>query len=267
MASACASHRPPAPATPIAASDPVAATSQAYRDLEAWDHSLGAALADMRRTPSARAAERVGHEYLRLRVHDAAYVHFTKAIALDRRSATAYDGRARVLRDVNMPGLGLADAYRAVFLAPESAAAVNTLGTLLESLGNLKEARARYLQARGLSPAAQFPRTNLCHIETLLGVRTAVASCREALQGNEQSVGNRQNLAIAYATTGDFEAARHELSQAGDQVTANYNMGVIFMSARQFDRAAESFRRALLAAPGATPADARLLQLAARPEK
>ena len=99
--------------------------------VEARDPALAAALLQLRLTPSAAQHRAVAGEYQRLGILDAAFDQLTAATRLDPHDAAAYDARARIWREWGYPLMGVADANRAIFYAPTSASAQNTLGTLL----------------------------------------------------------------------------------------------------------------------------------------
>lgn len=136
-------------------------TAPAVPTIEAIDRELHEALAAVRERPSAPAHIRAGHAYARVGVLDLAIEHFDRAIAIDGRSAAAYDGRARVWRDWGLAGLALGDAARAIYFAPRSPAAHNTRGTILTLLGRCESARAAYQRALELDPGAGYARDNL----------------------------------------------------------------------------------------------------------
>jgi Flp pilus assembly protein TadD len=85
---------------------------------------------------------------------------------LNPRSAAAFDELARIWRDAGVPNLALPDATRAVYFAPTSAEAHNTLGTVLAMLGQLELARREFGRALALDPGAEYARTNLCRLAT-----------------------------------------------------------------------------------------------------
>jgi tetratricopeptide (TPR) repeat protein len=273
VSSACASHRV-TPSDDFAsylarmkaqAPDARPPKNPASQTVEMSDPLLAAALAVLANSPTPAAHRQVATEYRRLGVLDSAHAHFTEAMKLDPHNAAAYDGRARVWRDFGFPGLGLSDAYRAIHYAPLSAAAANTLGTLFEAMGRLGDARSQYSRALQLDPSATFAMTNLCHIDTMLGRRVAVAACRTALSASPASGVAHNNLALAYAVAGDFPRAYREFLVAGDLATAQYNMGIMYMASRQPERAAEAFRSARQTNPEFALAGERLRQLAAIP--
>ena len=150
--------------------------------IETVDAELREALALSAVAPTAENEVRVAGEYVRLGITDQAADHLATAIQLDPRCAPAHDLLARLWRDWGFPAHGLGDAYRAVHAAPASAAAQNTLGTLLHRLGRFPEAAARYSKAAQLDPSAAYPLNNLCALALERGdVTAALNFCREAL--------------------------------------------------------------------------------------
>jgi tetratricopeptide (TPR) repeat protein len=137
-----------------------AARKEGPRSVEETDPELRTALASLKGAESVGAHVAVAGQYNRLRVWDMAYEHFSKALALDQKSIAALDGRARLLRDVGLLGMALGDAHRALFTAPDSAVARNTLGTILEKLGQCREAAFAYAEASRLSGGADWAREN-----------------------------------------------------------------------------------------------------------
>jgi len=91
--------------------------------------------------PSPETLRAAANEYALAGVNDRAFEYLNRSIALAPRDAAGYDALARLWRDSGFPQLGLGDAYRAVYYAPASAIAHNTLGTLLQALGHRDAAR------------------------------------------------------------------------------------------------------------------------------
>jgi tetratricopeptide (TPR) repeat protein len=135
--------------------------------IEARDAKLAAALLTLRLRPSAAQHRAAADEYRRVGILDTAFDHLTAAIRLNPKDAAAYDARARIWRDWGVPRLGMGDAARAVYYAPRSAAAHNTLGTLLVASGQRGEARRQFLKALTLDPTAAFARENLERLDQL----------------------------------------------------------------------------------------------------
>jgi Tfp pilus assembly protein PilF len=135
--------------------------------VEARDPALASALLTLRLTPSAAQHRAVAVQYQRLGILDAAFDQLTAATRIDPRDAAAYDARARIWRQWGAPEMGVADANRAIFYAPKSASAHNTLGTLLAATGQFEAARRAFERALALDPTASFARDNLSRLDRL----------------------------------------------------------------------------------------------------
>lgn len=228
--------------------------------VESWDPALATALAWLATRETPAAHREVARHYARLHLLDSAHAHLTAALRIDKTDAAAYDARARVWRDFGFPAMGLNDAHRAWHYAPGSAEAANTLGTLFEAMGRLKEARAWYSRALEVRPEAWFALNNMCHVETMLGRAEAVAACGKAFEASSSSVVAQNNLALAYAASQDFTQARASFAVSGTAATTAYNMGIVFMATRRFAAAAEEFEAAERADPSLSMTKTRLLQ-------
>ena len=139
--------------------------------VETLNPELRAALASLQSVSTAAAHVRVGYAYRAAGVFDRALEHFDEAIQKNGRIAAAYDGRARIWRDWHLASAGIGDAVRAVYYAPTSAAAQNTLGTLLYALGDCHSARRAFARALELNPQAFYARTNRDYLDHQLSAR------------------------------------------------------------------------------------------------
>jgi Flp pilus assembly protein TadD len=210
--------------------------------LEQQDRELAAALLQLSLAPTGDHHRLVAERYRALGVPDAAYQHFSRAVAMNRRDARAHDGLARVWRDWGLPGLALGDAHRAVFYAPSSAAAYNTMGTVLQAIGQPEAARQAYERAAGLDPGAVYAVSNLCYLWFLRGeFDRAVTTCRSALAVDPTFTAARHNLALAHAGAGRFELARTEFMNGGEEALGLFNMGIVHMAGRNYATAADAF--------------------------
>jgi tetratricopeptide (TPR) repeat protein len=226
--------------------------------LETSDPGLSGALALAVATPAPATYRAVALEYRRLRVFDRAHDYLDKALALDPADSVTYDVRARLWRDSGFPGLALPEAYRAVHYAPNSAIARNTLGTVLQSLGQRSLAREEYRRALALDPSAAFALNNLCYVLTLEGrLQQAVAACRRALDVQPGLTAARNNLGLAYAAQGRTGDARSAFAAGGDRAVALYNTGIALMARREYGSAVAAFQAAHAARPAFRAALAR----------
>ena len=229
--------------------------------LEASDPLLAAAILRATVAPSAAAYREVALQYRRLAVFDQAHDAFERAIALDPADAVSHEGVARIWRDWGTPQFGLPPAYRAVYHAPRSAAAANTLGTVLQALGRLPEAEGLYVRALALAPDAWYALNNICYVQIMSRQALAIESCRRAVAAAGPGISTpTNNLALAHAAAGDMPGARQWFKRAGEPATAHYNYGIALMATREYSGAAAAFADSLNADPTSTLAAARAHQ-------
>jgi Flp pilus assembly protein TadD len=222
---------------------------------------LAAALLEAKNLPTADNLRRVAEAYRQIGVLDVAYDYLSRALRLNPGDGRAFDERARIWRDWGYPHLGLGDAYRAVHHAPDSAAAYNTLGTLLQGVGTRRGARRAYEDALRIDPHASYALNNLCYLSFLEGrARTAVTACESALRLAPRVAATHNNLGLAYASLGDLQSAHRQFSSEGDRATAAYNMGIVYLAKKEFGKAADAFQEAYGARPSLTLARDRAKQ-------
>lgn len=231
--------------------------SERAQTLESRDPGLSGALLRSTLRPSAWAHRAVAREYARLGVLDVAHEHLSAAVAMDPTDAAAWDGLARIWRDWGFPHLALPDAYRAVYFAPASPVAHNTLGTVLQALGRRVEARAAYEKALDLDVTATYALTNLCYGWVLDGQTARAAdACRRALALQPDLEAARNNLALAYAVAGDLDAALEIFGATDHEGRSEYNAGVVHLARRQYKEALRAFEAAQAARPRFRAAEA-----------
>lgn len=231
--------------------------------LESLHRPLADAQLHQRLTPGVESERALAQEYAKLGVSDTAFDHFEAALHFNPRDAASYEGIARIWRDWGFPGRGLASAYRAVFWAPQSASAHNTLGTLLAKLGYADAARERFNRALQLDPSSAYPLNNLCYLE--LGQHNpglAVRYCAAALQLEPAAATTRNNLALALTTAGRLEDALAVFDEGPATALTAYNKGMLLLAAGRVDSARDSFAEARIADPSFAPARIRLARLA-----
>ena len=175
----------------------------AVTQIESSDPRLAAAILEARVAPSPKAFRRVAEEYHHLKIDDRALDYLHQAHLLDPRDAATYDSLARLWRDGGLLNLALADAHRALYYAPDSAAVHNTLGTILQALGQRKPARREYEKALQLDPAAAYALNNLCYgwiLDREPG--KAVTACQSALKISPGLSAARNNLGLGLRVAG-----------------------------------------------------------------
>jgi tetratricopeptide (TPR) repeat protein len=229
--------------------------------IEGQDERLAATLQAASALPSPEAFRAVAREYRRLRIMDRAFDYLNRARALDPRDAATYDELARTWRDSGFPGLALGDGHRAVYYAPASPVVRNTLGTVLQSLGQRRAARLQFEIALQLDPTAVYALNNLCYGWILEGeAGKATEACRAALRLDPGLLTARNNLGIAYAASNEIDAARAEFERSGDRAAALYNIGIMHLARREYTKARGAFGAAQEARPAFRDAAMRVRQ-------
>lgn len=226
--------------------------------IESSDRRLTAALLAETVQPSADSYLQVAEEYRRLGLLDSAHDRLARALAKEPRNAVIHEALARIWRDWGMPGSGLGHAHQAVYFAPLSASARNTLGTLLDALGRFDEAQAAYEKALALDRNAAWALNNLCYLAFRRGrLDEARAQCEAALRMAPTSVAAHNNLGLAYAAAGDISEAHQRFRDAGDLAAADYNLGLMHLANGEDAAAARAFEQAIKARPDFTAAKTR----------
>lgn len=227
----------------------------AARTLEGGDPELAAALALAVAYPTAANYDEVAAIYYQRGLLDRAHDYANRSLRLEPTRAAAHERLARIWRDWNAPHLGLVDAHRAVYYAPKSASARNTLGTILQALGQRDAARREYKAAIALDGTAAYAYNNLCYLSFLEGQNDrAMLECKIALSMVPQLTAARNNLALTYAAAGRPDLARQEFALAAGPAATAYNMGVVYMALKRFDDAAGEFGMAHSMSPPLTEA-------------
>lgn len=225
---------------------------------ESLDPQLAAALRVAAADPSAGNHLRIAQEYLRLGILDTAYTYANRALLQKPRFAAAHEVLARIWRDWGFPKLGIGPASRATYFAPASAAAENTLGTLLDALGQPAEARRAFARAVMLDARAGWALNNLCFVELRMDrLVEARSHCEAALDVDPRMTAARNNLALTFVASGDAAAARQAFLATGNAAGAAYNRGIVHLASRAYTPAAEAFEEAIAARPAFTEAKAR----------
>ena len=169
--------------------------------LEGQDPDLKAALLELKVHPGAAQHLRVAERYRRLKILDAAHNHFERARQLDPTDAAAYEGLAKIWRDWGFANLGLGDASRAIYYAPASATAQNTLGTVLAAMGRGADARRGTTCSRAGVPVPPTSSTISATSLSRSEIAAAVTECRQPRRIPALAPA-RHNLSLATPRTG-----------------------------------------------------------------
>jgi Flp pilus assembly protein TadD len=218
--------------------------------IEGRDPVLGAALLRLAAEETAENHRLVAAAYINAGIPDFAYRHLRSALKLNPYDARSFEGLARLWRDWEQPGLALSDAYRAVYYDAQSPGVYNTLGTVMQALGQDANARHAFEHALRLDPGAVFALNNLCYL-SLLEERDSEAEsfCGKALTLDPANAVAANNLAIARAIQGDVAGAETLLLANPSVATGHYNVGMLRLSLGRYADASEAFEAAAAAAP------------------
>ncbi len=218
--------------------------------VEQVDAPLAQALARLAVHPSAATHTAVGQSYIRLHILDRAFTHFSTAIRMDIATPAAHEGVARIWRDWGFPHLGLADAYRAVHYGPRSASARNTLGTVLQALGQQQAALASFEHAVRLDGSAAYVFNNLCY-SALQAERRAQAAdwCRRAIRLDPTLASARNNMALVLGATATRDELRQALGADGPTADLELAVGLAFLANARYEEAVAAFDSASRLSP------------------
>ena len=182
--------------------------------------------------------------YRKAGVLDFAYRHFQRASLMEPCDAVSHDGMARLWRDWGMSDLRVERGPPRDELQQEVGGNYNTLGTVLESLGQQAAAERAYQTALALNPRAIFALNNLCYLQMIQDHGPAAArSCEAALAIDPNFAPARNNLALVQARSGDVAGAEKRLRDGSPSGFSLYNIGVLRLTEGRFAEAALVFDR------------------------
>ena len=256
QATRLAYERPAGAATAATASEPTKYArpephTVTVRTVESTTPELSEAIRRAAARPTAENHRAVAAIYRRLGILDKAHEHLSQAVRRDQKSAAAFEERAQIWRDWELPHMGLGDAHRAVYLSSYSASAHNTLGTLLQAVGDLRGARREFEMSALLDGSTGYALNNLCYLSFLeRDLLQGEIECKKALALTPELGAARNNLALLHAASGDVDRAFTEWLGGGDRARASFNVGVVYLASGQYMLAAAAFRAASHARPG-----------------
>jgi Flp pilus assembly protein TadD len=86
---------------------------------------------------------------------------------------------------------------------------------------------------------------NICYLAFRAGDSAgAIDACRRALEIDPTLVPAQNNLALAFASTGDFDTAAAQFAKTGDPAAREFNLGIVMSAVGRFADAERSFRAA-----------------------
>ncbi|MFH1419432.1 MAG: tetratricopeptide repeat protein [Planctomycetota bacterium] len=194
--------------------------------------------------------------------------HDSADLPAPRINAATHLAAGQVLEQQNKLDAAVEQYEKAISTDPRLVAAYNRLGITYEKMRRLEDSERVFRQGLEAVPDAAILRNNLGYSLMLRNrLEAAETEFRLALESSPEFRRARMNLAITLARTRRPEASLDEFKQAVPEDVAHYNVGVICLDLRDYERAEQSFRQALACNPeceGAKEFLARTVRLAER---
>ncbi|HXW89081.1 MAG TPA: tetratricopeptide repeat protein [Terriglobales bacterium] len=203
------------------------------------------------------AANTSGYHYLRAAVFSsqqdlaACQEELQKAIALDKSNFEAIEALAHVEVEHGSADQAIALYQRAIQDNPRSDRLYVSLGSLLESRGNLDAAQQSYKQALELRPDNAEAANNLAYLLLKTGANfdRALTLAQQARRAMPNSPNAADTLGWAYFKRGMFSQAEQlfeeAASKAPDNPTYQYHLGMAYQSEKHVSEARLHLERVL----------------------
>ncbi|HWO02111.1 MAG TPA: tetratricopeptide repeat protein [Blastocatellia bacterium] len=179
-----------------------------------------------------------------------AFQMYQEIAAIKPRDARAEIGIARVWDKWGDYGLAQQHAESAVLFDPASAQALEVLGRVCLHRNELDQALSAFISAIKIKPQDASLLNNAGYIflkrNDLLQAKIYL---EQAVSIDSSMVEAHNNLGIAFARLGDRERALQEFMVVNDPAAAFNNLGVVYMTQKNWSDAREAFRRAIALDP------------------
>ncbi len=217
---------------------------------------------------AAAPRERLGYVHLRQNPERAQPL-FESALELEPDSVSGHIGLGLSMLAGGNRDEGLKHLERAVEIDPKSPKARAALGVSLDQLGRGEEALVQLEAARELRPHDARILNNLAVANLRAGKpERAEELLRAALREDQQDLELRENnLGMALAMQGRFDAALEAFRRVGDEQSARSNLGYAHYVRGEYDRAIAQYEKALLAGGDANVQVVRNLEAARKAQE
>jgi Flp pilus assembly protein TadD len=173
----------------------------------------------------------LGQSYLALGASDEAAAQFRDVLAKRSGDNVARRGLASALLSMGQPALAVNQLVAALQADASDYRALNAMGVALDMEGQHEEAQARYREGIAIAPDFLALRSNLGLSLAISGRGPeAVAQLAPLAGGRGADARIRQNLAFAYAMSGDptnaLVVSRHDLTEASAQRQLSYYLAL-----------------------------------------
>ena len=149
-------------------------------------------------------------------------------------------------RDWGLPHLGVGDAHRASFYAPQSAGGHNTYGTLMQALGRYEDAKVAYELASKLDPRRRVCREQplLCLVSRRSDSMPRSDICTRAVKIGPVAGRSQEQPGARVCGSGTAGPCSNAFSGCRDDPASGlYNTGIVYLASRDYRSAAGRIRR------------------------
>ncbi len=198
-----------------------------------------------------RVRYKMGHLYLGKGLKDEARREFQEILKMDPKQAWALEGIGRVHFQSGQYPEAETHLRQALDLDPSLWPAHNFLGILYDRQGRFELAAGHYRAAIAAQPQAGFLFNNLGVSLLLSGeAEKAAAALAEALRLDPKNPRIHNNMGLALAKLERYREAFEAFSRAGDEATAYYNLGCIYLLRGKDQEALQALEKAIEMKPG-----------------
>ena len=198
-----------------------------------------------------RVLFKMSHLYLEKGLKEEAKKGFQEIINADSKYAPAYEGLGRVCLLSSKFPEAEKNFLKAIQMNPSLWQAFNYLGVLYDRQGKYDEAISHYQKAILLQPEFGFLYNNLGVSLLLKGENEkAVAVFTEAVNLKTSNPKIYNNMAIGLVKLERYPEALEAFKKGGDEATAYYNLGCLFLSKGKPQEAIDAFEKAIESKPG-----------------
>jgi Flp pilus assembly protein TadD len=188
--------------------------------------------------------------YLKEGLYYSAFELYEQIRSTGLEDATAELGLARIWDEWGHYPLAKRHAERALELDPQSAEALELLGTIHLHRNDLQAAVSAFLEALALTPENPSLHSTLGSVLLKLGNSGEARGYLEKAVALDPALTEaRNNLAAALARLGDDDGALHEFAATNPPAAAFNKLGLVYLADRKWEKAENAFKQALVQEP------------------